>query len=73
MAEDNLEKPEIPAQPKCPHCGSQPMTLGVKELTFPNGIVILMVWCANPDCMTVLSASYRGNALPRIMTPHPRA
>ena len=51
----------------CPHCGVDPVTVQVRNLNFPNGIVLLLAACANPECRKLLGVSFAGLAQPQIV------
>lgn len=61
-----------PSGPVCPHCNSSPMGLNVRDMVFPNGLVVLLAWCATPECQKLITASFLGKTAsngPRIVRP----
>ena len=60
------EKPAA-LTPVCPHCLTDPLTVTVQQLPFPNGVQVLVASCATATCRKVLGVSFMGMAQPTIM------
>lgn len=46
--------------PTCPGCGADPLNLMRLRYDFPDGVMIEVVFCANRECRTALSAFFAG-------------
>lgn len=60
-------KLEIKHDPVCPYCSADPIVLTARQLTFPNGIIVLLVTCLNPDCRKIVPVSFMGAQAPRVV------
>jgi len=49
----------------CPWCEADPVTVNVRNLNFPNGIVLLLASCGG--CRKILGVSFAGIAPPQIV------
>lgn len=67
MANEGKEPAKDPHAPRCPHCGSDPLRVNAKNVILPEGTVILLVWCAAPECRKTITASFREQAVPTIL------
>jgi len=54
------EKPEPKVtDPVCPYCGDDPLKIHYKSLKTPEGLILLLVNCANLNCRKVLGVSFQ--------------
>ena len=81
MGQENKETESNPiaepteSNPTCPFCGDDPMVLSAKQVAFPNGVLSLVVWCANRKCRKVVTVSFMGtvkqNSSSGLILPRP--
>ena len=66
-----LSEPDLhsnSSSPICPYCGQDPVAVNIRNLSFPNGMVVLLASCANRNCRKVYSATFSGMSQP-LITP----
>ena len=66
-----LSEPDLhsnSSNPICPYCGQDPVAVNIRNLSFPNGMVVLLASCANQNCRKVYSAAFLGMSQP-LITP----
>jgi len=58
---DELTKTEPKIlKPTCPGCGSDPLGIMRLRYDFPDGVVVEVLFCMNPDCRTAIGAQIIG-------------
>lgn len=51
--------------PVCPHCGQSPVELISRRITMSDGVMLLIVFCANEKCLKLFGTSFMGFAQSR--------
>jgi len=51
--------------PTCPGCGSDPLKLQRLRHDFPDGVIVEVLFCANPECRIAIGAQIVGIEKPR--------
>jgi hypothetical protein len=47
-------------KPTCPGCGADPLVIKRLRYDFPDGVVVEVIFCHNPDCRVAIGAQIVG-------------
>jgi len=58
------KEPKI-LKPTCPGCGADPLVLKRLRYDFPDGVVVELLFCHNPDCRVAIAGQIVGVERPK--------